>query len=100
MEFKNQSQLFEYIWDTVEHVSQVSGKPLFEPGHIQWHWQFSHILPKGLYAKYKLNPDNIVLMLPEEHQLWQFFPGRARKNPLFDWVFEKFDKLKREYLKK
>jgi len=37
-------------------------------GHWQWHWQFAHVLGKGSYPKYKLNPENIMLMLPEEHE--------------------------------
>lgn len=65
---KSQKELFEYVWKTRGHVSEVSGKPLHPKGHSQWHWQFAHILSKGAYPAFKLNPINIMLMLPEEHQ--------------------------------
>lgn len=67
MEFKNQLKMFNWIWENRPHFSQLSGKPLLPKGHFKWHWQFLHVLPKGSYPKYKLNPDNILLGLPEEH---------------------------------
>ena len=54
MEFKNQKELFEYIWETREHISELSGKPLYHRNHDLWHWQFLHVLPKGHYKAYKL----------------------------------------------
>lgn len=68
MKFKNQKELFEHIWETRPHVSELSGKQLLPKGSFQWHWQFLHVLPKGSYPKWKLNPDNIILALPEEHE--------------------------------
>lgn len=70
---KTQKELFTYIWETREHVSEVSGKPLLPRSHYQWHWQFAHILSKAAYPTYKLNPDNIMLMLPEEHTIQERF---------------------------
>ena len=64
---KSQKELFEYVWKTRGHVSAVSGKPLHPKCHSQWHWQFAPILSKGAYPAFKLNPINIMLMLPEEH---------------------------------
>jgi hypothetical protein len=66
--FKNQKEMFDYIWDTREHVSEISGEELLPRGHFKWHWQFLHILPKGSYPSYRLNPYNIMLGLPEEHE--------------------------------
>lgn len=60
--------MFLEIWEDRPHLSEVSGKPLHPVGHWQWHWQFAHVLGKGSYPKYKLNPENIMLMLPEEHE--------------------------------
>ena len=88
-QFKNQSELFNYIWDTRPHFSEVSGKPLLEPNALKWHWQFAHILAKGQYTKYRLNPDNVMLMLPEEHERQETFPA----------FIEKRDELKRKYYK-
>jgi len=67
MKFKNQNQLFQYIWDTRPHVSELTGNTLLPKNHWQWHWQFLHVLPKGQYTYYKLNSENILLALPEEH---------------------------------
>lgn len=86
---KTQAQLFNKIWEEREHRSQLSGAPLLPQGHFQWHWQFAHILPKGSYPKWKLNPDNIILCLPDEHAKQEQFPK----------FIEIRDKLKREYYK-
>lgn len=67
MEFKNQKEMFLWIWESREHVSELTGEDLLPPSHSQWHWQFLHVLPKGSYPKYKLNPDNILLGTPTEH---------------------------------
>lgn len=83
----NQSQLFNSIWEERPHVSELTGKPLLPRGHPQWHWQFLHVLPKGSYPKWKLNPDNIMLGLPEEHQ------GQEK----FSAFREKHDELRRRY---
>ena len=83
----NQKQMFQQIWNDREHVSEVSGRPLLPQGHPQWHWQFAHVLSKGAFPRYKLNPDNIMLMLPEEHE-------RQERYDLFN---ERKETLKRIY---
>ena len=70
---KTQQELFRYVWETREHVSEVSGRPLLPEGHCHWHWQFAHVLSKGAYPSYKLKPENIMLMLPEEHAIQERF---------------------------
>ena len=86
-QFKNQSEMFDWIWDNRPHISEISSEPLLPKGHLQWHWQFLHILPKGSYPKYKLNPDNIMLALPEEHE----------KQEQYEVFQEKHLELKRAY---
>jgi hypothetical protein len=83
----NQSQLFNKIWESRQHRSELSGLPLLPKGHPQWHWQFAHILPKGTYPKWKFEEKNIILCLPEEHARQETFPK----------FIEKRDELKREY---
>jgi hypothetical protein len=73
MEFKNQKQLFEHIWETRPHVSEISGKPLLSGNHYQFMWQFAHILSKQAYPEYKLLEENIMLMLPDEHAKQESF---------------------------
>lgn len=65
--------MFNWIWENRPHLSEVSGKPLLPKGHFKWHWQFAHILPKGTYSRFKLREDNIMLMLPEEHDKQETF---------------------------
>jgi hypothetical protein len=67
-EFKNQHDLFEHIWNTHEHVSEINGDPLLSKTHWQWIWQFAHVLCKKTYPYYKLKEENIMLMLPEQHE--------------------------------
>lgn len=81
--------MFEHIWNTREHISELSGLPLLNRQHPQWHWQFGHILSKGTYPKWKFNPKNIILCLPDEHARQEEFPK----------FIERRDELKREYYK-
>lgn len=87
MQFRSQSDLFRWIWENRPHVSELTGSPLLPFGHNMWHWQFLHILPKGSYPKWKLNPDNILLALPQEHQ----------KQNDFQVFNEKYQDLRRKY---
>lgn len=72
--FKNQTELFNHIWETREHVSELSGEQLLHKGHPQWHWQFLHILPKGSYPAFKLREDNIILGTIKEHENQESIP--------------------------
>lgn len=73
MVFKNQKDLFNHIWETREHKSELTGLALLPKGHFQWHWQFLHVLPKGTYPNYKFLEKNIILALPEEHAKQETF---------------------------
>ena len=89
MSFTSQPKLFAHIWETRKHRSELSDAPLLPKGHFQWHWQFAHILPKGSYPKWKFEPKNIILCLPDEHSRQETFPEFIRRR----------DELKREYYK-
>lgn len=103
--FKNQTELFNYIWDTRPHVSEISGRELTaEKGSKLWYCYCLHILAKGKYGKYKLNPDNILLGHNEEHSLIDAGTEEQRKKykeqyPNTNWniFYEKQRKLKEEY---
>lgn len=89
--FKNQTELFNYIWDTRSHRSELTDKPLLPKGHPKWHFQFLHVLPKGSYPYYKLNPDNILLGLPDEHvNQEQYEVFREKKQKLLKEYYEKY----------
>lgn len=84
---KGQKALFEEIWEERPHISEVSGRPLLARGHWQWHHQFAHILGKGAYPAFKFKKENIMLMLPEEHE----------KQESFEKFQKRKEELKREY---
>lgn len=94
---KTERQLFEEIWNERPHVSEIDGTPLYPKGHKMWHWQFSHLLPKGIYNKARLDKENIVLMTWAQHQMWEFHPHKLRDKEEWKWVFEKRERLKKEY---
>jgi hypothetical protein len=92
---KDQKMLFEHIWETREHVSELTGKPLLPKGNFKWHWQFCHILPKGSYNYYKLNPENIILARPEEHEKQESFDkfNTLKENLIWKYYAEFYNKI-------
>lgn len=93
MRLKNLSQLFDYVWETRPHVSELSGKPLLPKGHFQWHWQMLHLLSKNTYPKYRFESDNIILALPEEHERQnEFEEFNRRRDEMRTRYQEEFEK--------
>ena len=90
---RGEAELFTSLQMARGNRSEISGKLLLPIGHPQWHWQFLHVLPKGTYKRYKLNPRNIVLALPEEHA----YQDKAIRDPNWHWFFLLKDFLKTEY---
>lgn len=79
MKFKTQNELFDYVWETREHISELTGRPLLPKGHFKWHWQFLHVLSKGSYPSMKFESENVLLGLPDEHtnqERYQVFKDR------------------------
>ena len=56
--FKTQKALFKYVWDTRPHISELSGKRIYEPQASN----FPHVISKSMYKKYKFDPNNIILV--------------------------------------
>ena len=86
-QFKNKKEMFLWIWDNRPHVSELTGKSLLYPNSPKFVWQFAHVLSCGAYPSFALNPENIILVLPEEHE----------NQEKFDLFHEKKDILKQEY---
>lgn len=85
--------LFEEIWNERPHISEVSGKPLIE-FDVRF---FSHVIPKSTYPLFRFNKENIVLKTPQEHNDWQFSQYKLVDDERWKFVFEKKEKLIREY---
>ncbi|MGV8131208.1 MAG: hypothetical protein ACP5N7_03875 [Candidatus Pacearchaeota archaeon] len=77
-------------------MSEVSGEYLPTLRAIH----FSHLLPKGSYKHYKLNPDNIMLKTEQEHIDWHSC-SRAdlvKKDSRWQKVLDKYELLKSKYI--
>jgi hypothetical protein len=100
--FKDELSLFNYIWDNRNHISEISGKPLY--GGNLYLALFLHVLPKGKYPLYRYNPNNIILAKPIEHVLIDQGSSSARRkytleNPSADFsiFYNKKIELEQEY---
>lgn len=93
---KSEIGIFEAIWLTRPHYSEISGIPLpqFDV------WSFAHILSKGAFPKFKYSPDNIMLMTRDEHIKYDCVGGieeLAKTHEGWRKLLEKKIKLKRKY---
>lgn len=88
---KKDSDLYQEIWSTRPHKSEVSDKPL---GEKQRSIFFSHILCKKNYPRFRHNPENIILMTPQEHHDWEF---ADRNKDHFKVVREREEILREQY---
>lgn len=86
------------IWGEREHVSEVSGESL---GNVIKPIFFSHLLGKGNFPHYRLNPDNIMLKTAQEHTDWHSCSRKdlVAKNPQWQKVLTKYEILKEQYIK-
>lgn len=84
---ESQVAFFRGIWKERPHVSEISGLPLIpmpddwtDEAHVRaWLAQFSHVLPKGAYRRFKDRKDNILLKTGQEHEFWEKNKGHARE---------------------
>lgn len=67
------------------------------------HNNFAHVLPKGKYPKFRLNPDNIRILCHDIygkscHHTWDFKPRSELKiDPMWQSMFELEEQLKQKY---
>ena len=98
--FDNQKQMFDFIWLNRPHVCALSGRDLNLVPSSKRHWTMAHIISKGLYPLFKLNPDNILLIHPDVHQIVDNFTSDIpQKNPDVDFGlwFKLVEQKKQEY---
>lgn len=65
--FRGERQLFEYLWDVKAHKSEISGRDLEQI--TLFFSMFAHVLDKKKYPLFRYNPENIMIIHPEEHVL-------------------------------
>lgn len=97
-----EKELFDDIWEDRVHKSFISGKPLDQYHGTDFYVNmFAHVLAKGKYPKFRLEPENIVLLTPEEHTLLDHGTIAQRKKYSEENLWVDWDKLfeHREYLK-
>jgi hypothetical protein len=107
--FKSQVDLFEHIWAVSPHKCRFTGEDLKRyRGTKMENNCCAHLLRKGTYSLFKLNPENVVLAYPEFHRIVdQGTSDDRRKHPqwnfaLWDQMVEhmkkEYEEFKREYL--
>lgn len=99
--FETERQMFEYIAVRRPLVSFIDGSDLkWTKGKSFFFSIFAHVLPKGKFPYYRLNPNNIILLTPQQHQ---DFDQNKTKSQLLEensnWqnVFDLYDELEKEY---
>lgn len=94
--FSNQVVLFRSLWydgSGKRHICPFTGEDLDRySGREMWFQCFLHVLPKGRYPYFKLNPENIIIASPYFHKVVdQGTEADRAKHP--DWKFDKWDAL-------
>ena len=102
--YDSQMEMFNDIWDNMDkpRVCPISKEKLDKLYNTsRWHWCFAHILSKGMFPKWKLNPNNIMVVHPDVHTLIDQGTEDQRKKSGFDFsVFYNIqEELKKEYKK-
>jgi hypothetical protein len=96
--------MFEIIWNSRMRVSYLSGKSLEHYYRTDfWINLFAHVLAKGRYPKFRLKMENVILLTPEEHfmfdQGYKELRDKYAKENGCDWqkVYDLEEKLRKEY---
>ena len=99
----SQVDLFNEIWNGMEtpRICPVSHMKLDGlKGTKLWYSCFAHILPKGRYSKLKLLKENILVVHPRVHTLYDQGTQQERDEyTLWNWdvLYNKRDELKEKY---
>ena len=101
-----EARIFHDIWRDREHVSFLNDENLDKyEGTKQWYSLFAHVLSKKQYPKFRLKPDNIMLLSPTQHTLYDAGTKENRQNYAdhhhcsWEPLFELAEQLKKEYKK-
>lgn len=86
--------IFKEIFKERGGKCQVTGKAIdFHP------ISFMHVLSKGAFPKFRLKKENIVMVLPEIHELYDCASKLhlLSKYPKAEFIYQKKEELKIEY---
>lgn len=90
--FETQIQMFKHIYFKAQKPIEclISGRDITDcmNGPIN-HWVkfFAHLLPKGKYTYWRLNPRNIIMLHPEAHNIVdQGTQADRDKHPDWNWA--------------
>ena len=101
--FEGELEMFHQIWGERPHKCIFTGEDLNQFYYTDfWYNCFAHILPKGKFPLFKLNPENVRLVYPEFHSIVdQGTKADRLKHPEWDWTYwdELTQQLKAQYLK-
>lgn len=94
--FKGEAEMFGSIWEDRRHVCEFTGENLDKfYGTNLWFSCFMHVLPKGQFPLWRLNPENVVLGHPDFHTVLHNGTMADRlKYP--SWNFNRWNKLVQE----
>lgn len=87
-----EKEVFKRIWESNPHECLTCGVHIKEARAIN----FSHLLPKGTYPKYRLDPRNIVLQCGGCHQRWHIYHSALRDHKNWSRFFNRYDTLYEE----
>lgn len=88
--------LFLSIYTERKGICEVTGEQIkFDVNN------FAHILSKGAYGKYRLNPFNIAHVKPEIHHLYDCSDKETllKHYPEAEVIYERKERLKQQYYK-
>ena len=101
--FSGEKELFLWIWkESKDKKCVISGEVLTKYLATTMFWScFAHLLPKGLYGKFRLNPKNVWLVSPHIHSLIDNGTEEQRAKSGYDFseFFKEKERLSNEYLK-
>jgi hypothetical protein len=99
--FKTQVEMFNHKWNIEPHKCWLTGALLnFKQYSDEWFQCFAHVLRKGVFTYWKLNPENIRLLHPDVHHLVDnFIEEYLEQYPDIDFYkwFDLQDRLRVEY---
>jgi hypothetical protein len=99
--FDNQQDLFAWLWQEAKDKNGIvtcpyTGERLNRFYNTELYWScFAHILAKGKYTYWKLNPKNVVVCFPDFHVVCDQGSSLDRANHP-NWDFRAWDNRKEE----